>query len=280
MRSSSANRRGGREDGRRQPVGEERLFGRSLYIWGRDLLFTVGAGPLGWCELLRATAPSPHDVERDEQPGRETSPPVASKLAEARPVAEPVVKVNLGAEVVADDVVRPALRDGLDEVTHVDPGARVVAEGLGARAGRRVEGHPPRPRLVVDVGLHPRVRIAFADRVVVPEAVVLAADEAGHVAGGDSELAKHQRHRRGEELAVPPLRDEEEVVERLAAPAGGRDSDRSGNRDVGGPRGRAPCATWWADRRPIYVRGSRRCAAAKREARGSVLARSRGADRR
>ena len=135
--------------------------------------------------------------------------------------ADVLEDAHLRLEVVADDVAIPALRERLDEVAHVDVRAGGLLQRLRARGRRGIERDPAADR-VVEVRLDPRVSVALADRVVAPEAIVRAADEARDVARRDAELAQHQRHRGGEELAVPALRLEEEVIDGLRLAAGRR----------------------------------------------------------
>src|SRR5262249_54876007 len=102
---------------------------------------------------------------------------------------------QLRPQVVADDVAVPALLERVEEIAHVDEEAGRLLKRLRAGAWRRIERLPARPTDVVDVRLDPGVRVTFADRVVVAEAVVRAAHEAHHVARRYSDLAEHHRHR-------------------------------------------------------------------------------------
>ena len=69
----------------------------------------------------------------------------------------------------------------------------------------------------VDPGLDPGVRVALAHRQVVAVAVPLAAEKPLTERVGTPDGAQHDRHGRGEVLAVAGLLHEQEVLERLVA---------------------------------------------------------------
>ena len=217
MRSAWRKRRERRRS--RQALHGERALERAIELGG-----VAEAGVEGVLRALSlASAPAPaapprpvRDDEPDEPEGgdaRHARDAVERAFVRAAPphrlvltLGHLVEDANLLPEVVADDVPVPALRGPLDEVAHVHEEARRRLERLRAGGRRGVEGDPRAVLPVAEVGLHPGVRVALADGVVVPEAVVGPADESRDVAGGNPNLAKHERHRGREELAVPASR--------------------------------------------------------------------------
>jgi hypothetical protein len=66
------------------------------------------------------------------------------------------------------------------------------------------------------------VRFSLAYCVIVAKTIPRAADKTGDISGGDADRSKHDRHRRGEELAMTSFGYEEKVVKRLGRALGRR----------------------------------------------------------
>src|SRR5688572_15170551 len=119
--------------------------------------------------------------ERNGAAGRDYIAPFRRHLQLSIAVAHRAQQVDLLPQVVADDVVIPALCTGFDQVTHEGEQPRDLALRRSVRRWGRVE---PRPTVARKIGLDPGVRVPLANGVEVAEAVVRAADEAGGVAAG------------------------------------------------------------------------------------------------
>src|SRR4029079_17937665 len=82
------------------------------------------------------------------------------------------------------------------------------------RPPRRRGRIDPLPTAIREPRLHPRVRVALPHHVITLERVLLAAQETGDEARRAPLATQHHYHRRGEELAMPAPRAEQEILQR------------------------------------------------------------------
>ena len=112
-------------------------------------------------------------------------------------------------------VVRAGGRLGGAAVTVRGPAGLVAGQIADVGQRRRVE---PDPAVVVEMHLDPGVCVVAGDQeLLITDLGALG--EADRHPGRDVDTAQHDRHRCREELAMPPLRIEEEVVDGLRFPS-------------------------------------------------------------
>src|SRR5579859_4379712 len=92
--------------------------------------------------------------------------------------------------------------------------------GLHFVRGRRwIKGYPA---INGEINFYPAVRIAFPDDVIAAEIVVLAGQEAGYVAGWDSDGAEHHGHRCCEVFAMTRATNKQKIGERVSSMRAGK----------------------------------------------------------